>query len=98
VSALTTQAAVVIYINMKGAPMADDITADIPRDIRANIAKLDERLDAIAGDLAVLKSDGASLKMDMGLIKDQGTYVTVRLEYLSRSVTDIAKLIAPTPA
>jgi hypothetical protein len=67
-------------------------------EMREGFAQLREELDAVKGDIAVLKSDVASLKMDTGLIKDQGTYVTVRLEYLSRSVTDIAKLIAPAPA
>jgi hypothetical protein len=67
------------------------------RELRAHLDTrfdtIDARLDKIEGDITVIKSDIASLKMEVGLLRDQNSYMTVRLESQSRAVHELVKLV-----
>jgi chromosome segregation ATPase len=61
--------------------------------LNARFDSQDERLDKIEGDISVIKSDIASLKMEIGLLRDQNSYMTARLESQSRAVQELVRLL-----
>jgi hypothetical protein len=61
--------------------------------LNARFDAQDERLDRIEGDIAVIKNDIVSLKMEVGLLRDQNSYITARLESQSRAVQELVRLL-----